>query len=119
MEQKHITLEVTKLSNIIINSMNKVYGSLQAHTAMQIIEDLIANSNDGWVFTKDATPELIEDKNYSEDVLCVIDNEVRLMHYFYIKNDGEKCFYWQYKDYEFVYLHSVNEVEKWQYLPKI
>jgi hypothetical protein len=43
-KQKYITLEVEKLEDIIINSINKVYGSHIGYITKQLKEALIENS---------------------------------------------------------------------------
>ena len=41
-----------------------------------------------WISTKDRTPELLEGRNYSPNVFAWCNDELMVMSYVYINNDG-------------------------------
>lgn len=77
-----------------------------------------------WTSTRTATPALIEGKDYSENVLAIVDgyDDVQVMCYVYTPDDDNKpTFFWA---NAYGNLHNEAELDDqynvthWQYLPK-
>jgi hypothetical protein len=45
-----------------------------------------------WISSKKSVPQLLEGKNYSKNVLAVVNGELNVMCYIRV-HDGEECFY--------------------------
>lgn len=91
------------------------------YSAMDTYAKQFLEAKNGWIDVRERTPELIEGKNHSDNVLVICNGQIEIMCYCHepIEEELGNGFFWDYpKDKVRDWVHTDYNITHWQYLPK-